>query len=135
VGIGTVLADNPRLTVRLVPGRSPLRVVTDSTLRIPAKMHLLTDGAADTLIATTTRASAERVGELERQGARVLVLEPGEDGRVDLARLLEHLRAEGVESLLVEGGGCLITSALGAGLVDRLVACIAPKVVGAGIDA
>jgi 5-amino-6-(5-phosphoribosylamino)uracil reductase/diaminohydroxyphosphoribosylaminopyrimidine deaminase/5-amino-6-(5-phosphoribosylamino)uracil reductase len=135
VGIGTVLADNPKLTVRLVPGRSPLRVVADSTLRIPAEMHLLSDGAAETLIATTTRAPAERVIELKRQGARVMVLEPDEDGRVDLAHLLAHLRAEGVESVLVEGGGCLITSALSAGVVDRLVACIAPKVVGAGIDA
>ena len=61
VGVGTVLADNPRLTVRLVPGRSPTRIVVDSTLRLPLDAHVLTDGATRTIVATTSRAGADRV--------------------------------------------------------------------------
>src|SRR5438132_13313869 len=61
VGVGTVVADNPRLTVRLVPGRSPLRIVADSALSLPPDASVLTDGAAKTLIATTERAPHERL--------------------------------------------------------------------------
>jgi riboflavin-specific deaminase-like protein len=135
VGVGTVLADNPRLTVRLVPGRSPLRVVADSGLRVPADAHLLSDGAAPTLIATTERAPCARIDELRRTGVSVAVLRSDEDGRTDLDDLLTHLAESGVRSLLVEGGGALITSFFRRCLVDRLVVCIAPKVLGTGIDA
>jgi len=135
VGLGTVNADNPRLTVRLAPGGSPLRIVADSMLRIKADRHVLTDGAAPTLIATTTHAPDARVAALRREGVEVLALPPDSAGRVDLAALLSALAQRGITSILVEGGGCLITSLLAAGVVDRLVACIAPKLVGTGIDA
>ena len=84
VGVGTVLADNPRLTVRLVEGPSPRRIVVDSTLRMPLDCHLLTDGAAPTVVATTERASAARVAELRSGGVEVLTLSPDPRGRVDL---------------------------------------------------
>ena len=135
VGVGTVVADNPRLTVRLVPGRSPLRVVADSTLRLPLDAHVLVDAAARTLVATTRRASEERLSAVRRRGAGVLVVEEDARGRVDLAALLGQLRALGIASLLVEGGREVITSVFQAGLVDRLVVCIAPKIVGAGVEA
>lgn len=135
VGIGTVLADNPRLTVRHAPGPSPMRVILDSTLRLPHDTHVLTDDAAPTLVATTTRAPEERIEAIRARGAEVLLFEPNADGRVDLAALMRHLGERGVVSVLIEGGANVITSALRNSLVDRLVVCIAPKMVGAGIEA
>jgi len=135
VGVGTILADNPRLTVRLIDGRSPRRIVVDSTLRVPLESHVLTDGAADTIVATTPRAPEDRIMAVRRQGADVVVVPQDAGGRVDLGELLRRLAARGITALLIEGGRELITSALRARLVDRLVVCVAPKVIGAGIEA
>jgi riboflavin-specific deaminase-like protein len=135
VGIGTVLADNPRLTVRLVPGSSPRRIVVDSTLRIPLDAHVLADETSPTLVGTTARAPEERIRALEQRGAEVLVADQDPMGRVDLADLLRRLAARDLATVLVEGGARLITTALRERLVDRLVVCIAPKVIGAGIEA
>lgn len=136
VGAGTVLADDPQLTTRLVDGPSPLRVVVDSTLRIPLSARLLADGAAPTLLATTERAPLERRGAFQAAGAEVLVLpSSGADGRVDLGALLDELGARGIVSLLVEGGAELITAMLRAHRVSRLVVAIAPMVLGTGIEA
>jgi len=135
VGIGTVLADDPRLTVRLVPGASPLRVVVDSTLRVPLDANVLVDGAATTVIATTRRATPERIAAVGRRGAEVVVVDQNGANRVDLGCLLAQLRDRGHTTLLIEGGGGVITSALRQRLVDRIVVCIAPLVLGAGIDA
>jgi GTP cyclohydrolase II len=135
VGIGTVLADDPKLTVRLVPGDSPVRVVVDSQLRIPPDASVLTMHDARTIIATTPRASDERVAAIRARGAQVLRVKADADGRVDLRDLLTHLRADGIRSLLIEGGRGVITTALRERLVDRLTVCIAPKVIGEGIAA
>jgi 5-amino-6-(5-phosphoribosylamino)uracil reductase/diaminohydroxyphosphoribosylaminopyrimidine deaminase/5-amino-6-(5-phosphoribosylamino)uracil reductase len=135
VGAGTVCADNPRLTVRLVPGPSPLRIVVDSALRLPLGSHVLTDGAAPTLVATTGRASRESIAAVAARGAQVLVVDSDARGRVDLLALLRHLKERELSSLLIEGGAALITSALRQQIVDRLIVCIAPKVVGSGIEA
>ncbi len=138
VGVGTVLADNPRLTVRLVPGPAsggPSRVVVDSSLRLPLDCNVLCDGAAPTLVATTARAPADRISAVQERGAQVLVVGQDGDGHVDLANLFERLAALGFGSLLIEGGRGIITSALRGLLADRLVVCIAPKVIGSGIEA
>jgi riboflavin-specific deaminase-like protein len=135
VGVGTVCADNPRLTVRLVSGSSPLRIVVDSTLRLPLDAHVLTDDATRTLVVTTDRAKEDRVRAVRRNGAEVLLVARDGMDRVDLPDLLSHLRARGIRSILLEGGSALITSALQHQLVDRLVVCIAPKLIGSGIDA
>jgi riboflavin-specific deaminase-like protein len=134
VGIGTVLHDNPRLTVRLVEGPDPLRVVADTTLRIPLESHLLTDHPERTICVTAEGAPSERVAAVRERGARVVFGRRGADG-LDLVDLLGRLRELGIRSLMVEGGSGIITSLLRAGLVDRLVVCIAPKVLGAGLDA
>ena len=135
VGVGTVLQDNPRLTVRLAPGRSPLRVVADSSARTPLESHVLAEDAGRTIIAAGEHAPADRLDAIRRQGARVLLIRIGADGRLDLADLLGQLRADGVRSIMVEGGPRIVTSLLRADLVDRLIVCIAPKLVGAGLEA
>ncbi|MDP8957211.1 MAG: GTP cyclohydrolase II RibA [Actinomycetota bacterium] len=133
VGVGTVAMDNPRLTVRLVPGASPLRVVLDSTLRIPDHAHVL-DHTAGTIILTTDRASADRTESLLQRGVAVRVIEHGADG-VDLGAALRTLHDEGIESVLVEGGSRVITSFLAARVVDRVVVSIAPSILGSGTEA
>lgn len=136
VGIGTVLQDNPRLTVRSVSGRDPLRVIADSSLRTPLSVAMLADGAAaGTVIAVTSKAPAERCAAVRARGAQVLQFAPDADDRVDLFALLSALRVRGIRSVMVEGGARLITSLLRQELVDRLAVCIAPKVLGTGIDA
>jgi diaminohydroxyphosphoribosylaminopyrimidine deaminase / 5-amino-6-(5-phosphoribosylamino)uracil reductase len=136
VGAGTVCKDDPRLTVRHVPGRSPLRVVLDSTLRTPPHAAVLADDAASgTVLAGTDRAPSRRREVAITSGATVLILPFGPDGRVGLQALLRELWAFGIRSVMVEGGATLITSFLKAGLVDRLAVCVAPKILGEGLQA
>ena len=136
VGIGTVLADDPQLTVRLVDGRNPLRVVVDSRLRVPIGARLLREGAHLTLIATTPSADRERASELEAIGAEVLTTQAGpHKSAVDLQFLLREIGRRGVASVLVEGGAGLITSLLAERLADRMVVVVAPKILGRGVEA
>ncbi|CAN5745261.1 RibD family protein [soil metagenome] len=136
VGSGTICKDDPRLTVRHVSGASPLRVVADSTLRTPTHAAVLADGAASgTVLAGTDRAPAGRRARARASGATVLVLPSGLDGHVDLGALLEELGTLGLGSVMVEGGATLITGFLRAGLVDRLAVCVAPKILGNGVQA
>ncbi len=129
VGIGTVLADDPRLTVRGVAGADPQPVVLDSRLRFPLDARLLGHPNRRVWIATTRQANPERVRRLEALGAEVLLL-PDNQGRVDLVALFAALRARGVERLMVEGGGRVITQVLGQRLLDLLVLTVAPIMVG-----
>jgi 3,4-dihydroxy 2-butanone 4-phosphate synthase/GTP cyclohydrolase II len=133
VGIGTVLLDDPQLTVRMVPGSSPLRVVLDSELRLPPSAKVL-DGDAATLVLTTDRSDPRLRRALADRQVRVRVVPESDDG-VDLVAALAVLRQEGVASLLVEGGAQVITSLLGQGLVDRVVVGVAPKIIGTGTEA
>ena len=136
VGAGTVCKDDPRLTVRLVQGPDPLRVIVDSTLRTPSGAAVLAGGAsAGTVLAGTDRAPAERRERALSSGATVLEVPPDPDGRVDLGALLDRLRALGVGTVMVEGGATLITGFYTAGLVDRLAVCVAPKILGDGVQA
>ncbi len=137
VGAGTACKDDPRLTVRLVPGKDPLRVVVDSSLRTPLSAALLADGAAEgTVLAVTERASEGRCEEALSLGATVIKVPANAAGRVDLRVLLSELYSSlGVRSVMVEGGAALITSFLHDRLVDRLAVCIAPKILGRGIEA
>jgi GTP cyclohydrolase II len=135
VGVGTVMADDPRLTTRLVEGPSPLRIVVDSRLRLSTSARVITDGAAPTVLATTDRAPAERRRTFTDAGADVVVLPASGDGRVDLGELLDELGRRGLDSVLVEGGAGLITALLREHRVRRLVVAIAPMIVGAGIEA
>jgi GTP cyclohydrolase II len=133
VGVGTAIVDDPQLTVRMVPGSSPLRVVLDSTLRLPSTARLL-DNQAGTIVITTEHLNEERRTALRARAVGVHVVDAGPQG-VDLASALRTLRAIGVTSLLVEGGGRVITSFFAEKLVDRVILGIAPTIMGAGIDA
>jgi 3,4-dihydroxy 2-butanone 4-phosphate synthase/GTP cyclohydrolase II len=133
VGSGTVVRDNPQLTVRAVPGASPTRVVLDSRLRAPLDSRLFTDDGS-TLVVTTSASDPQTRDRLRRAGAGVEVV-PELGGRVDLHAALARLRELGMEVVLVEGGATLVTSLLSAGLVDRLIVAIAPMLIGAGTDA
>lgn len=132
VGIGTVLKDDPSLTTRLAQGsgRDAMRIVVDSQLRIPANAALLhLDSSAPTIIATTRRAVAQRSLTLPGKNDELLVL-PEHAGRVDLQALLRELGRRGVQSMLLEGGAVLNDAFLKAGLIDRVMVFIAPKILG-----
>ena len=133
VGVGTAIRDRPQLTVRMVPGASPNRIVLDSTLRLPVDSPVLGPQAATTIV-TTERADPAVRAALRARGARVEVVD-ADHGRVDLVAALARLRRAGVESLLVEGGAAVITALLAAGLADRVIVAIAPIVLGSGTEA
>jgi diaminohydroxyphosphoribosylaminopyrimidine deaminase/5-amino-6-(5-phosphoribosylamino)uracil reductase len=133
VGIGTVLADDPLLTVRSVRGRNPLRIVLDSRLRIPGKAQVL-QGEAKTLIVTTEAHAEKKVSTIQKGGKEILVVQRDTQGRVDVKTLMQVLAERGISSILVEGGGALITSLLKGGLVKRMVVITAPLIVGKGIE-
>jgi riboflavin-specific deaminase-like protein len=128
-----MLQDDPQLTVRMVPGASPMRVVLDSTLRTPVTAKVLSDDAA-TLILCRPDADPVRRRELTATGVMVREVAGGPEG-LQIADALRLLRSLGVASLLVEGGGRVITSMLQAGAVDRLVVSVSPTIIGAGVDA
>jgi len=130
VGIGAVLADNPRLTVRLIEGKNPQPIIVDSQLRLPLTANLLRSGSAPAWVATTEAADGERQQVLEAAGARVMRLPANAQGEVDLVALLERLGESGINRLMVEGGAGIITSFLAEQLVDHLVLTVVPTIVG-----
>jgi len=140
VGVGTVLADDPSLTVDSERRRAerqargdpadPARVVADSRLRTPADARVLS-GAAETVLLAAADAPTERVTRLETAGATV-VRTGGE--RTDLSAGLDALDARGIDQLMVEGGGELLYSLFAADLVDRLSVYVGSLVIG-GRDA
>lgn len=136
VGIGTVLADDPRLTARPGgrKGRDPARVILDGGLRIPLKAKALNDpSAARIIVATTAKANPRRVEALRGRGVEVWPL-PSREGRVCLGPLLSELARREITTLLVEGGGEVAGSFLREGYVDRVAFYVAPLLVG-GEDA
>ena len=129
VGIGTVLTDNPRLTVRLVQGNSPQPIVVDSRLRFPQDAHLL-ENEQTPWIATTASASKTHLMSLKDSGARILQTESCPEGLVDFRALFRKLGMLGVRSIMVEGGARVISRLLQLGLVDQIVITIAPLMIG-----
>jgi GTP cyclohydrolase II len=133
VGIGTVLADDPRLTVRLVPGPDPQPVILDTHLRLPLSARLLQNGRSP-WIATNSTADSAQIAALQATGATVWSLPIDELGLINLPVLLARLKAQGINSLMVEGGAQVITSFLAQQLVDRLVVTVSPRLLG-GLNA
>ena len=137
VGIGTALADDPALDVRLGSPwpREPFRVVVDSSARLPLRARLIGAGKPErAIVAVTDAADAERLGGLEARGVTVLRCKSHE-GHVDVSDLVTRLGALEVSGILVEGGGTLAWAFLEAGLVDRLVVFTAPMLLGGAVAA
>ena len=128
VGVGTVLADNPTLTTRLVVGKNPVRVIVDSNARTPLDSKVVTDKSARTIIATTSNAPIEKISALKNCGVEIITA--GDGKRVDLETLMRELAEREITSVLVEGGGTIHFSMLAAGLVDKIFAFVAPKIIG-----
>jgi diaminohydroxyphosphoribosylaminopyrimidine deaminase/5-amino-6-(5-phosphoribosylamino)uracil reductase len=135
VGLGTVLADDPELTVRGVAGKKdPHRVIVDERLATPPTARALKARRGTMAIVATTRDSrAARRRRLERQGVRVVTTR-SRDGFVDLPELMRRLGAMNVTSVLIEGGSELNASAVRSGIVDKLIVVLAPTLLG-GRDA
>lgn len=130
VGIGTVLADNPELTTRLpAAGRNPVRIIVDSMARTPLTAKVVTDGQAQTIIAVSREAPADRVAALGSQGVEVLTLDQTPAG-INLRQLFKILGERRITSILVEGGATINASVLAAGLIDKVHCFIAPKIIG-----
>ncbi len=131
IGAGTAVDDDPALTVRdpAYRGRPPLRVVVDSSGRVPADARVF-DGSAPTLVATTGRASRGVIDAWTAVGADVESFDPDETGGVCLADLLAHLGKRDVQSVLLEGGATLAWGFVEQRLIDRIVIYLAPKLVG-----
>jgi riboflavin-specific deaminase-like protein len=129
VGIGTVLSDNPRLTVRLVSGANPRPIVVDSRLRIPLDCRLFRN-SVNPWVAATEEHPAERREALEATGVHVLTIRSDNNGQVDLLSMLKRLGQMGIMSLMVEGGSSIITSFLLGSLANFLVLTVAPVLVG-----
>ena len=129
VGIGTVLADNPSLTTRLEIGsRNPIRIIVDSKARTPVDYNVVVDGQAKTIIAVSERAPQKNIDALIERGVEIIKV--GDGDRVDLRLLMKELAAREITSVMVEGGGTLNFSLLQCGLVDKINAFIAPKILG-----
>lgn len=131
VGINTVIADDPRLTVREVPGRSPVRIVVDSKLRIPTSSQLVaTAGEVPTCVVTTAEASQALEESLEELGVSVIRVPATAEGRCDMRVTLRELAAREVVSVLCEGGAELAGSLLAGGLPDEMHVFVAPVLLG-----
>ncbi len=137
VGAGTVLADDPELTVRLARGKNPVRIVLDAGLRIPLGARVLRNQASARTILATAQSSRDKrkTSQLSRAGIDVLFLPEAKQGGIDPAGLLAALGKQEISSLLVEGGSKIITLFLKSGLADRLLIFTAPRIIGAGIEA
>jgi len=128
-GIGTVLADDPRLTVRLPQARkNPLRVVIDFHLRTPAQAAILDVYQAPTLLVTAAENPYAR--ELRARGVDILHLPPQAPGRFDLREMLLALYERGVKSVLLECGAGLAGAFRREGLIDKFYLFLAPKIIG-----
>lgn len=128
IGVGTALTDNPSLTTRLVDGKNPVRIIVDSNARLPLTANVVTDRQSRTIVAVTNNAPRDKVSALRMRGVEIIRAGGGE--HVDLKILMRELAEREITSVLVEGGGTINFAMLEAGLVDKIFAFVAPKIIG-----
>ncbi len=130
VGVDTIIVDNPLLTCRLDDEcKNPIRIICDSRLRTPLDSQVISDAKNNQTIIATASDNQERIRKYEEANCKVISA-PGEDGKVDLKRLMIDLGEMGIDSVLLEGGGTLNYSAIQAKIVDEVQIYMAPKIFG-----
>lgn len=133
IGIGTVLKDDPELTVRLVRGRNPWRIILDPDLRIPLTAKVVSDAEVSRTILVTASRNQEKLETLRQRGISIFFEPRQNSGDFDLHTVARKLAERGLISLLVEGGSRVFSTFLRQNLVDRLAIFQAPKIAGAGL--
>lgn len=130
VGINTVLSDDPSLTYRGEhKGKNPLRIIIDSTLKVPFESKVIKYNNNNTIVACVKNADLIKKEKLEKMGVKVIETK-SKKGKVDLQEVVEKLGKDKIDSILLEGGGTLNFSALKEGIVDKVRFYIAPKIIG-----
>ncbi|RXZ00341.1 bifunctional diaminohydroxyphosphoribosylaminopyrimidine deaminase/5-amino-6-(5-phosphoribosylamino)uracil reductase RibD [Fictibacillus sp. S7] len=132
-GVNTVIKDDPELTARIPNGRNPVRVILDSTLRIPVSSKVVQDKKAETWIFTTERAREEKRQVLESHGVSIFTTK-SRDGRVNPEEVLHLLGEQQISSVMIEGGGAVNASFLEQQLIDKFVVYMAPKLLGGSLS-
>lgn len=129
-GVGTVLADDPLLTCRMEGGRNPVRIICDTHLSTPLDSRLVeTAREAPVILAVGSQVEKERKVPYEEEGCTLLEI-PEKEGRIDLNVLMKELGARKIDSILLEGGGELNWSAIQAGIVQKVLTYLGPKILG-----
>jgi diaminohydroxyphosphoribosylaminopyrimidine deaminase/5-amino-6-(5-phosphoribosylamino)uracil reductase len=138
VGINTIIVDDPLLTPRPARGKKPIRIVLDSTLRIPLDCRLLATAKKTPVLIVTgegaVQANPEVADKITKKGAEIVAV-PVLQGRCDIKYLLDELSRRGIQQLLVEGGATVLTTLLKEQLADEIIVYIAPKILGSQGDA
>jgi diaminohydroxyphosphoribosylaminopyrimidine deaminase/5-amino-6-(5-phosphoribosylamino)uracil reductase len=135
VGVNTIIADDPKLTIRMVRGNNLKRIVLDRSLSIPLESQVLHhNDPHNTIIITMPKVPPEKVQLIQQKGVHVWMINSYNDESVDFPTLWKKLVDEGITSVLVEGGKEVFTSFIRTGEVDRIIIFIAPKFFGQGID-
>ncbi|HHV39398.1 MAG TPA: bifunctional diaminohydroxyphosphoribosylaminopyrimidine deaminase/5-amino-6-(5-phosphoribosylamino)uracil reductase RibD [Tepidimicrobium sp.] len=131
VGVNTIIMDDPMLNTRLKDQKTkdPIRIILDSHGRTPLESRVLNKNPANTIIVVTNSAPRENIEAFYKKGAEVMMV-PSKDGKVDLQSLMVNLGKNGIDSVLIEGGGEVNFSFLDENLVDKVVFFIAPKIIG-----
>jgi diaminohydroxyphosphoribosylaminopyrimidine deaminase/5-amino-6-(5-phosphoribosylamino)uracil reductase len=130
IGVGTVLADDPRLTCRIPGGRDPLRIVLDGHLRIPLRARLLRQREPEkTIVATGSKASKQKIEAIQKSGAQVWTF-PLRKGTIPFTAILKRLGEMGLLSMMIEGGAVTAGRALKEKVVDKVLFFFAPRLIG-----
>ncbi|MBB5335661.1 bifunctional diaminohydroxyphosphoribosylaminopyrimidine deaminase/5-amino-6-(5-phosphoribosylamino)uracil reductase RibD [Pectinatus brassicae] len=131
VGINTIISDDPSLTTRLPNGgKNPIRIIVDSTGKVPLTAKILNDNAAPVIVAVTEKAASEKITALKNKGIEIIQTAADENNQVNLKELLHILGQKDICSILVEGGATLLGSLICQKLADKAYFFIAPKLIG-----
>ncbi len=130
VGVNTVICDDPLLTCRMPDGRNPVRIICDTHLRTPLISKIVTTAGGVVTYIATACTDTDKQKQYTESGCKIILLPLKSEGRIDLTMLMQKLGAEGIDSILLEGGAQLNDSALRSGIVQKVYAYVSPKIFG-----